>query len=116
TLRTLILRTTTSPKGGCHGDVQPAPPGRDHPRGLHQAAWPYSDGKRRKVSACRVKRCRNCSTGATGFRRRWRYGSKKPAGALPSHGCATRRRYDLWHAKQHSDRLKVRKFPTPEPV
>ena len=24
--------------------------------------------------------------------------------------------YDLWHAKQHSDRLRVRKFPTPEPA
>ena len=22
--------------------------------------------------------------------------------------------YDLWHAKQHSDRLKVRRFPTLE--
>ena len=24
--------------------------------------------------------------------------------------------YDLWQAKQHSDRLKVKQFPTPEPA
>lgn len=24
--------------------------------------------------------------------------------------------YDLWHAKKHGERLKVKKFPTPEPA
>lgn len=24
--------------------------------------------------------------------------------------------FDLWHAKRHADRLKVTKFPTPEPA
>jgi len=40
----------------------------------------------------------------------------KAFGSTAEHWLAMQMQYDLWHAEQRADKIKVRRFPAPEPA